>query len=110
MPMADENGEKTEAPTPRRRQKAEEQGQIARSQDLVGAALIVGAMYLLNHYGQGVLLAIRTFLVESLESLSVVETASPVEALGRGVIMSARALMPLLVGLLLIALVGNIAQ
>ena len=32
--MAEDNGDKTEAPTPRRRQEALEQGNVARSQDL----------------------------------------------------------------------------
>src|SRR5437762_1916701 len=37
--MAEETGDKTEAPTPKRRQQAAEQGQVARSPDLVAAAL-----------------------------------------------------------------------
>ncbi|MCW3834814.1 flagellar biosynthesis protein FlhB [Sphingomonas canadensis] len=40
--MADEFGEKTEAPTPRRKQKAAEEGQLLRSRDF-GAALVVMA-------------------------------------------------------------------
>ena len=43
--MADQN--KTEKPTPRRRQKAREQGQIARSRDLVAALGTVTAVVLL---------------------------------------------------------------
>ena len=36
--MAEDDGDKTEAPTPRRRQEAREQGNIARSPDLTAAA------------------------------------------------------------------------
>jgi flagellar biosynthesis protein FlhB len=43
--MADQN--KTEKPTPRRRQKAREQGQVARSRDLVAALGTVTAVVLL---------------------------------------------------------------
>lgn len=42
--MADDRGEKTEAPTPRRRQEAREQGQVARSQDLPSAVLLLGTV------------------------------------------------------------------
>lgn len=108
--MADETGDKTEAPTPRRRQKAEEQGQIARSQDLVAAALIVGSMVLLNHFGHGVLGAIKQFLIECLDSLTQVAERSPVEQFGRGISLTSRALIPLLAGLVLIAVIGNVAQ
>jgi len=41
-------GEKTEAPTPRRRQEARERGQVARSADLTAAAALLGAMIILN--------------------------------------------------------------
>ena len=43
--MADQN--KTEKPTPRRRQKAREQGQVARSRDLVAALGTLTAVVLL---------------------------------------------------------------
>ena len=56
--MAEEAGEKTEAPTPKRRQQAAEQGRVARSPDLVAAALVVGSMLLLNGYGTGVVNAL----------------------------------------------------
>lgn len=108
--MADETGDKTEAPTPRRRQKAEEQGQIARSQDLVAAALIVGSMVLLDKFGSGVLGAIKQFLIESLQSLSDVNRKAPAEALGRGIFITGYALLPLLAGLVVIAVIGNVAQ
>jgi len=39
--MADDLGERTEEATPRRRQESREQGQVARSQDLSGALLLI---------------------------------------------------------------------
>ncbi|QDT39043.1 flagellar biosynthesis protein FlhB [Stratiformator vulcanicus] len=41
--MADENGEKTEDPSDRRRQEQREKGNVARSQDLAAAALMLAA-------------------------------------------------------------------
>ena len=46
--MAEETGqEKTEEPTPRRHEKAREEGQIARSKELASVATLVGGMLLL---------------------------------------------------------------
>src|SRR5437762_12954401 len=98
--MSEEFGEKTEAPTPRRRQEAREQGQIARSQDLSSAALLVGAMVLLKAFGDDVVAALRGLVAEGLSGRSLGD-GSPVGALdplrpplGQG----ARPVAPLLVG------------
>lgn len=108
--MADDNGDKTEAPTPRRRQLAEEQGQIAKSQDLVGAAMIVGAMVMLKQLGEPVLGAIRVVLVEAIDSLQDVSQDHLVRRMGRGLIGVGIALAPLLGALMVIGIVGNLAQ
>ncbi len=42
--MADDDGDKTEAPTPKRRKEAREEGDVARSSDLAGAALLVAML------------------------------------------------------------------
>ena len=43
--MAEDFSEKTEAPTPRRRQEAREEGQVAKSQDLSSAVLLIAAVF-----------------------------------------------------------------
>ena len=54
--MAEETGaEKTEEPTARKLQKAREDGQVARSNELPGAAVMIGAVALMVMMG-GVLL------------------------------------------------------
>ena len=108
--MAEDTGDKTEDPTPRRRQQAAEKGQIARSQDLVSAALVVGAMVLLNHSGAAVLTFCRALLVDSFESLSDFNPTSTAERLAGAIVMSGKAMWPLLVGLLAITVLGNVAQ
>ncbi|MEP0847707.1 MAG: flagellar biosynthesis protein FlhB [Phycisphaerae bacterium] len=52
---ADEAGEKTEQPTPRRRQEAREHGQVPRSTDLTAAVVLLAALGLLNAFGPGLL-------------------------------------------------------
>jgi flagellar biosynthetic protein FlhB len=64
--MADDNGDKTEAPTPRRRQEAREQGNIARSADLTAAVLLITIIFLLDWYGPGLVNALKTIMVEML--------------------------------------------
>ena len=111
--MAEDNGDKTEAPTPRRRQQAAEEGNVARSQDLVAAALVVGAMLLLNAYGAGVVQALRTLLARDARQPSRMSDFSDdgaAHGLLRAVALAGRALAPLFVGLLLIAAVGNFLQ
>jgi flagellar biosynthesis protein FlhB len=44
---ADDFGDKTHDATPYRRQKAREEGQVVRSQDLSSAALLVGGLLVL---------------------------------------------------------------
>jgi flagellar biosynthesis protein FlhB len=64
--MADDRGERTEAPTPRRRQEAREQGQVARSQDLPAAVLLLGtvvALHVLAPHILDTLLETYTFLL-----------------------------------------------
>jgi flagellar biosynthetic protein FlhB len=110
--MSEEFGAKTEAPTPRRRQEAREQGQVARSQDLSSAALLVGAMVLLKAFGDDVVGALRGLVAEGLSARSLGD-GSPVgmfdpfrSPLGQ----VARSLAPLLVGAALLAVAVNLAQ
>jgi flagellar biosynthetic protein FlhB len=50
--MASEGGDKTHEPTPRRREQAREQGQVARSQDLAAALVLLFAVILLMTLGK----------------------------------------------------------
>ena len=45
--MAEDTGEKSQDPTPHRRQKAREEGQVAKSQDLGSAVVLLGGMLIL---------------------------------------------------------------
>jgi len=49
--MPEQNGDKTQEPTPHRRQQAREQGQVARSQDLGSALLLLAALLILLMMG-----------------------------------------------------------
>src|SRR3954471_20298733 len=110
--MSEDFGDKTEAPTPRRRQEAREQGNIARSTDLTASAIIIGTMMLLNSYGKGVVNALQNLLKEMLSSNSLNDWSegSLFTALARGFMSAGLALMPIFVGVMVIAIVINVLQ
>jgi flagellar biosynthesis protein FlhB len=110
--MAEEFGDKTEEPTPRRLQEAREQGNIPRSQDLTAAVLILGVMLLLKWSGPPLLASLKLLVAQMLgpESLTDVRRDSAVPAAVEGVLAAAAALAPLMAGVLLIAVLVNVSQ
>jgi flagellar biosynthetic protein FlhB len=110
--MAESNGDKTEAPTAKRRTEAREQGQIARSPDLTAAVLLVGGMYMLRWYGGGVVKALSTMMTDMLDSrsLSGVSTSDLGSLLMTSIHSIGVALTPLLLGMMIVAVLVNIAQ
>lgn len=110
--MADEAGEKTEAPTPKRRAEAREQGNIARSTDLTAAVLIIASMMLLKHYGTNLINTLRLFLEQMLSpgSLADTEPSSVLIDFARAVMMVGLSLAPMLIGLMIIAVLCNLLQ
>jgi flagellar biosynthetic protein FlhB len=110
--MADDFGDKTEAPTPQRRQKAREQGNIARSQDLVAAVMLLGFMVLLDVSGMGVMNALSAVMSAFLgrESLSDLTASGLMPHITDSALVVARAMLPLLGGVVLIAVLVNVLQ
>ena len=53
--MAEQSGDKTQDATPHRRQQAREKGQVAFSQDLGSAAVLVVGVLLLKWWGKGIM-------------------------------------------------------
>uniref|UniRef100_A0A486XY90 Flagellar biosynthetic protein FlhB n=1 Tax=Rheinheimera sp. BAL341 TaxID=1708203 RepID=A0A486XY90_9GAMM len=56
--MADESAEKTEQPTPKKLQDAAEKGQIARSQDMATAFVLIGSATALLIFGKSLAMAV----------------------------------------------------
>lgn len=111
--MAEHNFEKTEAPTPRRRREAREEGNVARSTDLTAAVVLLAGILLLHALGFRLLTALRV-LVESM--LSVTHAANPTRGddlsavasyAGRVVLPS---LGPLVLGVVLVAFLASVGQ
>ncbi|MEM1098330.1 MAG: flagellar biosynthesis protein FlhB [Planctomycetota bacterium] len=112
--MAETNGqEKTEQATPRKRQKARQEGQVAKSQDLSAAASLAAAMILLYLFGRHIFVVLlastRTLLGGDL-------SANPTRMDDLGAMsgyagsIAVHALGPVLVGLMLVAILAGLGQ
>lgn len=110
--MAEDTGDKTEAPTPRRRAEAREQGNVARSQDLTVALMLLGVMLTLNLTGPRTVNALKVLVHRMLaqDSMSDFNPAgAPGDAL-HAVYVAGYVLAPLLVAVVVIACVANLVQ
>jgi flagellar biosynthetic protein FlhB len=110
--MAEFDGDKTEAPTARRRQEAREQGKIARSQDLTAAILLVATLLLLNATGTKIMGTLKALVAHMLSAASLSDFSPRVAAenLGQGITQVGIALAPLLIGVVIVAILANILQ
>ncbi len=107
--MPDEAGDKTEQPTPRRREEAREEGQIARSVDLTAAISTLAALLLLRFFGPGMMdaLLVMTRSLGDKPALTGPDLLPWIERVG---IAAAKALAPFLVFLMVLTAVGAVAQ
>src|SRR5271170_3952927 len=110
--MAEDFGEKTEAPTPRRRTEAREQGNIPRSQGLTSALLLLAAMVLLSTCGPGLVTALRTLVAQMLGEASLEDLAvdHATHDTLRGFLLVVEAMVPFLAGIALAAILANVGQ
>jgi flagellar biosynthesis protein FlhB len=99
--------EKTEAPTPRRRAAARRDGHVARSGDLVAAAVVLAALVLLQTTGPKLLAAFRELLKAALSQPATAMTTADVANFTKSLSL---ALLPLFVGVILVALAANLLQ
>ncbi len=111
--MAETGFEKTEAPTPRRRQEARQQGNVTRSVDLNAACILLASVLLLYVFGLRVLSGMRATLAASLSGTGWGNPTRPdgVFALQAhaGRIML-EALLPLALGLTAVTLLVAVSQ
>jgi len=108
-----DQGEKTEAPTPRRRSEAREEGNVAHSQDLTAAVAMFGAMLLLGMLGMqlfgGMQLLVRAALGGEW-AVNVANTDDLMASLTSTAYVAVRIAMPIVLGLLVITVAANVLQ
>lgn len=110
--MAGDAGDKTELPTPRRRQEARDKGQIARSHDLASALLLLGAMLCLRWMGPHALQTLlesmqRHLSVESPSAAAKLDVVVVVQTVGFALLSACG---PLFVAMLVFGLISHLMQ
>jgi flagellar biosynthetic protein FlhB len=110
--MASDSGDKTEPPTGRRRTEAREQGQIARSQDLSSALLLMGALLSLGWFGPHLMRSLINAMREYLTTTDPVtagrvDVVPLVTSVVKSVLVAAG---PILIAVMLVGILSNFVQ
>jgi len=106
---ADDAGEKTERPTPRRREEAREQGQVARSTDLTAAAALIGGLLLLALLGPQMYSQMLA-LTREMSDASDPRAGAIAACLARSGYAAAATTLPLLLWLVVVTAGGALLQ
>lgn len=110
--MADENGEKSHDATAHRREKAREEGQVVKSQDLTSAAMLMAGLLLLWYFSQGMFDLVGAYTRDQFtgsvwQPITVADVSSDFARIGALLI---RTLLPLLLMMMLAAIGIQLSQ
>ena len=106
---ADDAGERTEEPTPRRLQEARKEGNIPNSRDLTAAIALLGTLLLLKVFGGGIFEAMLSMTQAIGESFSPAPDALG-PWIGRVATTAMRVVLPLLLFMMLLTAGGSAVQ
>lgn len=105
----DDAGEKTEQPTPRRRQEAREEGQVPRSTDLTASIGLLAALVLLNMLGPGMFERMLG-LIREMADVSDISGTALQTWIARAGYTAAAILLPFLLALMILTAAGTLGQ
>lgn len=111
--MPDEFGEKTEAPTPRRRAEAREEGQIPKSPDLTAALMLFGAMILLYMFAPRLLTMMKVLVENGLTggaALAAGRTDNVGHIWSQSMRLAGQMVAPFVIGVLALGLIAGVIQ
>src|SRR5215211_3268813 len=110
--MAESFGDKQHEATPHRREQAREEGQIARSQDLAAAAVLVGGLVVVLNFGGDVVDFLGAYTQRQLgePSWRSFDRATLMSEWYGVVLQLAQNVLPALGVVMLIGLVANVGQ
>lgn len=110
--MPEQNGEKSQEATQYRRQQAREHGQVARSQDLGSAALLLGAMVAILWMGSSIVTAMGLVASHYLggDAWLATDVSTMTHEFSATMMNLATAVLPLLLVMLAVAVAINVAQ
>jgi flagellar biosynthetic protein FlhB len=111
--MPEDLGERTEEPTPKRREEARQRGQLARSADLTAAIIMIGAAAMLVFFGGELLTGMARVIRFSLSS-GVLDSDLTAGSLPRDLIIlaaeTARLVLPVMLIMFIVAAIAQITQ
>ena len=110
--MPADDGDRTEAPTPRRLAEARQHGQIAKSADLTAALGLLGGLLCLRWFGPGVVSSLMSLLRENLgeREASEVGRIDVIPVMMSIFTTGLAAIGPIVAMLLVVALIANLMQ
>lgn len=105
-------GEKTEAPTPKRREDARKRGNIPRSVEINSVMALLAGALAMKHFGSGMLSQILNIMERSFLSLSIEDWTVPgVTYYGSALVMAfLQVMLPLMAVLSVVGLTSNFVQ
>jgi flagellar biosynthetic protein FlhB len=107
-----DSSDRTEPASARKKQEAREHGQVARSQDLSTALVLLAACLGLHFFGLPSLQKLAVAMVESLRRMgrAPLDVSAAVEASGYGLLLGAEVILPLAALLFSVGVAGNLLQ
>ncbi len=109
--------DRTEAPTPRRREEARRKGQVVKSTEINSAAILLAAFWLLNTVGPDVVETMQTLMQRSFTAIaanSFIHSELTFDTLKAGGLiigsLTLQTIAPLIGVLLLVGVVANLGQ
>ena len=110
--MAEQFGEKIYEATPHRRQKAREEGHVAKSQDLTSAIILIGALLILLWQGQSLVEFLGSLTHSQLAGKVILDNSSSmvIHQLQELVLQLTSVLLPILGLLFVLAVIVQIGQ
>lgn len=110
--MAEEFGEKTHDATPYRKQKAREEGNVVKSQDLVAATILLAAICILIYFGRPIAEFLASLVRQALESpeIRIESSSEPAGWILQWMLQLGMLLAPVLLGIMLAAVLSHLLQ
>jgi flagellar biosynthetic protein FlhB len=108
--MAEQLGEKTEKPTPKRLKSARREGRVARSPEISGWLALLTFSVLLPDLGMRAVREISALMTEATDAMSGADPQSSVTLLSKGLTTFLDAAAPVVIMATLVALVSGFGQ
>src|SRR6185295_16220305 len=110
--MAEDRTARTEEPTPKRREEARAEGQVAQSVEVTSAAVLIAALLTLSQRGPEAVGALRAMMSRGLAAASTSDlTGAQIAQVMRGMVTDSVAVVgPVLLATAVVGVLATVAQ